>query len=50
MSTTRDWMHRDEDWERASARAGPPLAGLILWALGLALTGLGAITLGRLFG
>ena len=49
MSTTRDWMHKSDDWERAEERADPPLVGVILWALGLALTALGAVVLQDLF-
>ena len=50
MSTTRDWMHGGEDWNRQPERSGPPLVGVLLWALGLVITALGMITLERLFG
>jgi len=50
MSNTPEWMHGAEDWDRAAARAGPPLVGIALWALGLAMTAVGVVTLERLFG
>ena len=38
MSTTPDWMHGKEDWDRPLERRRLPLVGVVFWVLGLVVT------------
>ncbi len=43
MSTTPDWMHGGEDWNRPLERRGLPLVGIVFWVLGLVITAFTAV-------
>jgi hypothetical protein len=48
MSTTRDWLHGGEDWNRPPERRG--IGGVILWVMGLVAVALGALAMQALRG
>jgi hypothetical protein len=50
MSTTRDWMHGGEDWNRPRDRAGLRLGGVISWVSAIVVSTIGVLAFTHLVG
>jgi hypothetical protein len=43
MSTTPDWMHGSEDWNRPLERRRLPLVAIVFWVIGPVITAFTAV-------